>query len=417
MKIVIILILLLATGFSLLLRYLSYSRRNAPIPKNVTDVYDEDTYKKQMAYRMEKLGFSIVEVFIGLVFTLVFLLFNIHYMIYDCIGIENVYLMSLVLFGIVYAMSFVIDVITNIYDTFKIETKHGFNTTSVKTFVLDCIKGFIINMIISSGMICLFILLHGWLGNMMFPIFYLIIVVIVAIIFFLSPFFMKIFNKFTDLEDGELKIKIQEFINITGYTINRIKVMDGSKRSKKGQAMVTGMGKTKTIILYDTILTKYTTDEIVAVLAHELGHAKYKHVQLSLVMTLFSIAIFVAGAYFVIAQPTIAQAFGFEYANVVFGFFVLGIFLSPINTIVKIPMMAIARRFEYTADKFAAENFSAPAIVNALKRLARENFGNLTPHQFVVACEYTHPPIDKRIAALGDDFEPLPFDKIDDDEK
>jgi STE24 endopeptidase len=376
----------------------------------VADVYDEETYKKQMAYQMDNLKFSIFDGLIGLAFVLTLLIFNVHHRIYEWLSIENDYLLTFALFGVVFTVSFLIDMATSIYDTFVIEAKHGFNQSTAKTFILDHIKKFIISIVLMCGLMSIFILLYNWLGNTMFPIFYCIFVFIVFLITVIYPFFMKIFNKFTDLEEGELKTKIIDFVAKTGYKIDRIKVMDGSRRSKKGNAFMTGWGKTKTIVLYDTILNQMDSDEIVAVLAHELAHAKYRHIQLGFLMSMVSIAIFVSVAYFVIVQPSISSAFGFVDVNnvpigfngaiVAFGFFVLGIVNTPLAIIINIPVTAIQRKFEYSADKYAAENHCPKAMVNALKKLARENYANLTPHPFVVAMQYSHPPIDKRVEAL-----------------
>jgi len=411
MKIIVIFILFLVTGFSFLLKYLNYARRNAPIPINVSDVYDEETYKKQTVYKMDNLRFSIVSGIVGLVITLVYLVFNFHHCIYSCAGTENIYFMSYAILGTIFAITYIIGTIFNGYGTFIIEEKHGFNKTSVKTFITDQLKNLIINVIILFGLLSLFIWLYTLLNDWVFLAFYFVLALLLLCFSVLLHQLTKIFNKFTPLDDGELKDKVMELATKVGYSIKRVLVMDASKRSKHLNAYATGIGNTKTIVLYDTLIQRMEPDEVVAVLAHEIAHSKMKHVLLGYFMNLVTFAFLVGIGYYAITCSIFSEAFGFEQTNIAFGIYILGIISAPIMIVLNIPVSFILRKFEYSADKLAAEYHNAQSMVNALKKLAREDYANLTPHPFVVAAQYSHPPIHERIAALGDGFEILPFTK------
>ena len=409
MKLLLISIVLCTTGFMFFLKYLNYTRRNAPVPKNVSDVYDEETYQKQMAYKMDNLKISIISGLVGLCLTLAYLIFNFHHVIYTFADTENIYYMCFAIFGVLYIISFVLDIVFDYYDTFVIEERHGFNKTTKKTFIVDKIKGFLINVILQFGLLSLFLLLYTKLESWVFIAFYLVLVVVTLFLTVFSHLLSKIFNKFTPLAEGELKTMIEQFAAKTGYSIKKVFVMDGSKRSKHLNAYATGMGKTKTIVLYDTLVEKMNNNEIVAVLAHEIAHAKKRHVLCLYLMNLVLFAMVMGISYFIINEPAFSVAFGFEGLNIAFSIYVLGILASPLFIILRVPISKISRTFEYSADKFAAENLDAVSMVNALKKLSRESYVNLTPHPFVVTVQHSHPPIHQRIEALGSNFEPLPF--------
>jgi len=402
MRLAIIAIFLATTAFGFFLKYLTYSRRNAPLPENVRDVYDEDEYRKNQAYKMEKLGFSIISGLVGMGFTLALLAFDVHHLLYGYIsGItENIYLTSLFILVVPGLAISVIEKLVDIYDTFGIEARYGFNKTSAGTFVADFVKALLVGVVISGGLLSLFLLLHGWLGNWVFPAFFFVLVVFSIFLNFIAPFIIRIFDKLTPLEDGELKDRILEFAQKTGYKLKGIYVVDGSRRSTKMNAFATGFGKTKTIGLYDTLVEKLTHDEVVAVLAHEIGHAKKRHIVKRIPFSFVSFAILVAAAYFIVAMPEVSQAFGFAEANIAFGIFVLSIMLAPVMLVLRIPGNALSRKFEYEADAFEVEQAGKEPAASALKKLYRDSMGNLTPHPFVVMMEDSHPTLTQRLAAM-----------------
>jgi STE24 endopeptidase len=186
----------------------------------------------------------------------------------------------------------------------------------------------------------------------------------------------------------------------TGYKLKAIYKVDASRRSTKLNAFAAGYGKTKTIGLFDTMIEKMDEDEIIFVLAHEIGHAKKHHILKSAPLGLLSVGIMLVAAYFLVTMPEASQAFGFAGANMAFGIYIVAILLSPVMQILQIPENVLSRKYEYEADAYGKALTSSEAGVLALKTLYRESFGNLTPHPFVVMMEYSHPPLSQRVSAL-----------------
>jgi len=402
MRTVIFAIFFLATAFGFFLQYLTYSRRNAPLPENVKDVYDEKSYKKNQDYKMESLRFSIVTSIISTLVALAFLFFNFHHSLYAFVSehTSNLYLTSLFIMLLPMLISSVIETLLGIYDTFVIEEKFGFNKTKPATYMLDFLKNTLIVLVVVSGLLSLFLLLHSLLGNWVFLAFFFVLFAFVLFITFISPLLIRIFYKLTPLEDGELKTKIEDFAKQTGYKLKGIYVVDASKRSAKMNAFAAGFGKTKTIGLFDTLIEKMTHDEIIGVLAHEIAHAQKKHVLKSAPLSLLDFAIICAVAFFVVTMPEVSQAFGFAYTNMAFGIYIMFIMVSPIMMLLQIPSNALSRKHEYEADAFEVQCVGADVAISAMKKLYREDLGNLTPHPFVVMVEHSHPTASQRIAAM-----------------
>jgi len=402
LRILIIGVYALTTAFGFFLAFLTYSRRNAPLPANVQDIFDEASYKKNQAYKMENLRFSTIGGVIGMVVSLLILVFNVHARLFDFISghTGNVYLTSLFILGVPILVGAIIDQLLSIYDTFVIEEKYGFNKTTKKTFIIDFIKNLLIGAVLGGGLLSLFLLLYNWLGQWVFLVFFFVLLALQLFMTFISPLMIRIFYKLTPLEDGSLKDKIQAMAEQTGYTFKGIYMVDASKRSTKLNAFAAGFGKTKTIGLFDTLVEKMTEDEVISVLAHEIGHAKRGHILKSAPLSFLIMAIALGAAYFVVTMPEVAMAFGFAEANVAFGIYVLFILLAPLMVVLGIPSSALSRKHEYEADEFSRDLAGAEVAISAFKTLYRESFGNLTPHPLVVKLEYSHPPLTDRIAAI-----------------
>ena len=406
MKLIVILIILLLTAYKFLLEYLDYRNRNATIPDNVKDVYDEETYIKRNEYKTECTRLSLVEEIVTLPLFLLILTLNIHSFLFDYASryTDNVYIRTFFMLGVlVFLISVIIGNIFSWYDTFVIEEKYGFNKTTRKTFITDAIKSFIfVRCLIFGGGLALFMHLYFSFGNQVFLIFFFIAVAFIIIMFFFNHVFSKLFNKFLPLEDGPLKGKILSLADKTGYPVKRVLVMDGSKRSTKINAYFTGFGKSKTIVLFDTLIEKLNEDEVVAVLAHEIGHAKHKHTLKGIPFAILMVAALLFMARFFVAQESISLAFGFnEGLNVAFGLYISLLITSPLILIANLPLAARMRKFERDADAYAANYAGADNLISALKKLARENFGNLTPHPLVVRLTHSHPTISQRVEHLG----------------
>ena len=402
MRLFIIAIFLATSAFQFFLMYLTYSMRNAPLPENVKDVFDEETYKKNQAYKMDNLKFSIISGIVVMLVSLAFLLLNFHFGLYEFIiaYTNNIILTSVFIVIVPFMIVRIVYTLMNIYDTFVIEERYGFNKTTPATFVLDNIKMFLIALVIMGGLLALFVALHTLLGDLVFLVFFFVLVVFQLFMAFIAPLLIRIIYKLTPLEEGELKTKIEALAAKTGYKLKGIYMVDASKRSTKLNAFASGFGKTKTIGLFDTLLEKMTDDEIISILAHEIGHAKKRHILKKLPFNLVTMGLMLAAAYFIVTMPEVAVAFGFADANLAFGIYVLFILMSPIMLILQIPSNAISRRFEYEADAFELAIAGKEVAISAIKKLYREDLGNLTPHPFVVMMENTHPTLTQRVAAF-----------------
>jgi len=402
MRLIIIAIFLATTIFGFILKYLTYSRRNAPLPENVKDVYDEESYKKTQSYQMEKLSLSSISGVVGMAVSLSFLLNNFHHGLYTYIiaHTDSIYLKSMFLLFVPVIISGIISSLIGIYDTFGIEAKYGFNKTTALTFITDLIKGLLIGAVIGGGLLSLFLFMYESIGDGVFLAFFFILAAFSLFINFISPLLIRIFYKLTPLEDGELKSKIEQLAENTGYKLKGIYMVNASKRSTKLNAFASGFGKTKTIGLFDTLLEKMTDDEVISVLAHEIGHAKKRHILKMLPLSLMVLGVMTLSAYFIITSPSVAQAFGFSNANLAFGIYVMFIMVSPLLLVLQIPSCVLSRKFEYEADSFAKDKSRKEILISALKKLYRESFANLTPHPFVVLMEHSHPTLSQRINAL-----------------
>ena len=405
MRLLIIGIFLATSAFRFFTMYLTYSMRNAPLPENVKDVFDAETYKKNQAYKMDNLKFSIITGVVSTIVLLAYLLVNFHFGLYNFIisYTENLILTSLFIFIVPLIISNVLSTLMDIYDTFVIEERYGFNNTTPATFIIDFFKMLLITLVIGAGLLSLFVFMYSQMGDLVFLAYFFVLVAFMVFMAFISPFLLRIIYKFTPLEEGELKEKIEALAIKTGYKLKGIYMVDASKRSTKLNAFATGFGKTKTIGLFDTLTEKMTNDEIVSILAHEIGHAKKHHILKQFPFNLVTMSIILAAAYFIVTMPEASQAFGFPYANLAFGIFVLFIMITPIMIILRIPSNIISRKFEYEADAFEKEISGKEVAISAIKKLYREDLGNLTPHPFVVMLEYSHPTLTQRVAAFERD--------------
>ncbi len=287
------------------------------------------------------------------------------------------------------------------YDTMHIEEKYGFNRTGKKTFWGDQLKQFLIGLGLMCGISCLLTWAHGAMGDWLILALAVILTLFVLFFTFLYPFFSKIFNKFTPLPDGELKEKLTAMLEKNGYTVRAIQVMDASRRSTKSNAYFTGFGKMKTIVLYDTLVNAMTTEEILAVFAHEMGHGLHKDTLKNHILTFLQMLVLGVLAWATLRYPEIFRSFGFEGVN--YGFavlLILSVEFALILPLFGLLMSWFSRRAEYRADAQAVKEGYGDALISGLKKLARENFSDLSPSPLLVALEYSHPTLSQRISAI-----------------
>ncbi len=311
-------------------------------------------------------------------------------------------LMALFFFGILGLAADLLSTPFSAYSTFVIEERFGFNKTTVKTFILDKLKGWILGAIIGGGLLSLIVWIYlatgsyfwffAWLAISLFSVF---------MTMFYSTLIVPLFNKQTPLAQGELRDSIEKFATKVGFKLDNIFVIDGSRRSKKANAYFSGLGAKKRIVLYDTLIVEHTTDEMVAVLAHEVGHYKKKHTRTNIILSVAQTGLMLFILSLFIGNPLLSQALGATEGSFHMGILAFGILYSPISMILGLGMNYLSRKHEYAADRFAGEKFNPEALQVALKKLSVNNLSNLRPHPAYVFVYYSHPPVLKRLEALS----------------
>lgn len=400
---IIIGIILFDFVFEKILDWLNYRNMKDEIPKELEGIYDEEKYRKSQQYEKVTSRFSLVTSTFSLILILLMLFAGGFGLMDEWVrGItESIYLRTLIFFGVLGLAFDLISLPFQIYSTFVIEEKFGFNKTTVKTFILDKLKGYLLSMVIGGGL--LMFVLWAWLstGNW----FWLIVLGgMSAFMIFMAMFYTQLivplFNKQTPLEEGELRDAINAFADKAGFKLDNIYVIDGSKRSTKANAYFSGLGPKKRIVLYDTLINDLEKDEIVAVLAHEVGHYKKKHVLKGLALSLVQSALMIWLLWLAIGLPVLSQAIGAEEASFYMGLIAFGLLFSPISFITGIFSNILSRRYEYQADDFARRYGLGKKLINSLIRLSVKNLSNLTPHPIYVFFHYSHPTLLQRKRAI-----------------
>ena len=290
----------------------------------------------------------------------------------------------------------------SIYHTFVIEERFGFNRTTPRTFLVDSIKGLglaaLLGAPLLSGMLALFEYAgyHAWIYC------WIAVTVFSLILQYVAPtWIMPLFNKFTPLEPGELKEAILNYARSVNFPIKNVFVMDGSKRSSKSNAFFTGFGRNKRIALFDTLIEKHTVPELIAVLAHEIGHHKKKHILQGTIINIIHTGVLFFVLSIFLSSPGLYDAFYMGQQSIYSGILFFGLLYTPLEMMLSVIMHALSRKNEYEADRFAAETIQHPQhLIEALKKLHAGNLSNLMPHPFYVFLNYSHPPLLQRIRAI-----------------
>lgn len=387
--------------FDTFIHYLDTKSAERKIPDNVADIYDEEEYKRWLAYDKEcnKLAFWRHLVSYAVSFALIGL--DGYAAVVNLVGAEGLYSAAIAIMIADTVISLLWSTPFSYIRNMGIEQKYGFNKMTKKTFAMDLVKETLISLVLMCGLICLVVAVHQALGNWLLIILTIVIMAFLVIMVFLQPVFTRIFNKLTPLEEGELRTRLTELLTKNGCTVRQISVSDGSKRSTKANAYFGGFGKMKTIVLYDTLLEQMTEEEIVAVFAHEMGHNKHKDTLKLLGMNVLNVLLIVISLWAVVSLPEIYKDFGFDGVNYGFAFVLAGsVCLAFISPFVGLFTSGLSRKFEYAADKFAVDNGYGDALISALKKLAKNSFACLTPHPVVVALTYSHPTISQRVDAM-----------------
>jgi STE24 endopeptidase len=389
--------------FERILGYLNSTRWSDHLPEELKGIYDEEKYRKQQAYQKVNYHFSMITSTYSLaILMLMFVFTGFAWVNGIALSVsDNSILTALLFFGILMLASDLLSTPFSVYDTFVIEQKFGFNKTTPKTFILDKIKGWLIGAVIGGGILALIIYIYQLTGKNFWWYAWMVVTFFsIFMVLFYSNLIVPLFNKQTPLPEGELKSAIESFASKVGFKLDNIYVIDGSKRSTKANAYFTGLGPKKRIVLYDTLIKDMTTDELVAVLAHEIGHYKKKHVLWGLLLGILQtgIMLFIFSRF--IGSPELSGALGVSQPSFHIGLIAFGILYSPISIITGLAMNIFSRKNEYQADAFAATHFNGDALASALKKLSVNNLSNLRPHPLYVFFHYSHPTLLQRLEAL-----------------
>jgi len=394
-------------GFNFILErvlsFLNSSRYNDPLPDEVKDVYDAEQYEKSQNYKKVNDRFSVLTSTFSFFLIITILVFHV-FGFFDQIArsiTSNPILVALIFFAIIMLASDLINTPLALYDTFVIEEKFGFNKTTLRTFFTDKFKGWFLAAVIGGGVTALIIWFY-LLTDEMFWIYAWIAVsgVMIFLNMFASTLIVPLFNKQTPLEEGALRTAIRKFCVKVGFTLDDVYVMDGSKRSTKANAYFTGLGSKKRIVLYDTLIDDLSTEEIVAVLAHEIGHYKKKHSTLNILLGIVQTGITLYVFSLFTVNPMLSWALGAKVHSIHMVILAFGIIYSPISTVVGLALNLLSRTYEYQADRYVRKHYNAEYLISALKKLSTNNLSNLTPHPAYVFFHYSHPTLLQRIRAL-----------------
>ncbi len=374
------------------------------VPADFRDVYDRDKYAQSQAYLKARTRFGLLSGTFSLILTLVVIHAGLFGLLDNFVRSHTTHpiLAGLMFFGIIYLINDVIRLPFSLYNTFVIEEKFSFNRTAPKTFVLDKLKTYILTAVIGSAVIAPVLYFFNAFGPDGWWIAWgLLTLFMIAV----QPLFVHviapIFNKFKPLETGELRSAIEAFAGKVNFPIARVDVMDGSLRSAHSNAYFTGFGKSKRVALFDTLLEKHTTDEIVSVVAHEVGHYKKKHILMGTVLGVLEMGVMIFIFNLIMGDPDLFSVFGVYNVSVYAGLVFFAMLYAPVNLLTSIFTTALSRRNEFEADRYALETTGNPeALVRMLKGLAAGNLSHLTPHPLMVFLSYSHPPVGRRIAAV-----------------
>lgn len=385
------------------LDYLNLKANRSEIPEVMKGYYDEEKYQKSQQYHRTTSRFSFITSGISIAVALIMLISGGFGWLDSILRpmVDNELLLSLSYFGILFIASDIIGIPFSIYSTFVIEERFGFNKTTPKTFVMDKIKGYLLTIIIGGLVLSILLWLVQTLGENFWWYFWIVVALFILVTnMFYTSLILPLFNKLTPLEDGELKQAIEAYSKKINFPLDNIYVIDGSKRSNKANAFFSGIGKKKKIVLYDTLINNHSPEELVAVLAHEVGHFKKKHIIYGFVLSIFQAGVMLFVLSLLVFNESLSMALGAGQMSIHVNLIAFTILYSPISKITGVLMNMLSRKNEYEADEYARNTYNGEQLQVALKKLSVDNLSNLYPHAAYVFMHYSHPPLLKRLAAM-----------------
>lgn len=386
-----------------LLEFLNLRSLRSDLPEEVSAFYDPERYKRSTAYTRTNIRFGFLTSTLS--FALMFTVLSFGWFGRLDVWIRSFQfgesVTSLLFFGFLFIGSDLLQIPLQVYDTFVIEERYGFNKTSPRTFITDKLKGYLLALLIGGPLLLLFLWLAGSFGPSFWIYFWVVsgLFTLFMTIFYTS-LILPLFNKLKPLDVGELRDALEDFGRRAGFPLKNIYVMDGSKRSSKSNAFFSGLGKRKKIVLFDTLVAKHSVPELVAVLAHEVGHYVKKHVLVSYLIGLLQSGFILFLLSRMLFSPALSEALGAQQSGLHLNLLAFGILFSPVSQLLGIAANLLSRRNEFEADAYAAKTAGRDAMASALKKLSVDNLSNLYPHPAYVFFHYSHPPLLARLEAL-----------------
>jgi STE24 endopeptidase len=400
----VIAVLVIQFVFEELLDNINQKHFEGGLPNSLSGIYTDEKYQKAVQYGKEKGNFGLWSGLITLVATLAVLYFGYLGKLSDYIFNlypENSMIQTLVFFGILTLLSSILGLPFSYYSNFVIEEKFGFNKMTKGLFFMDTIKGLLVSFVVGGLLISIFLWLYQQLGANFWIYFWAVAVVFIVFTnMFYTSLILPLFNKLSPLEEGELKTAIENYSQKNGFNLDGIYVIDGSKRSTKANAFFSGFGPNKKVVLYDTLIKNHSTDELVAVLAHEIGHYKHKHIIWSMLIAIGQIGAILWLLSNFLQINAFSEALGAKNNAIHLNMFVFFSLFSPISTLIGVLFNIFSRKNEYEADKFAKDTFKAEPLINGLKNLSVDSLSNINPHPLYVFINHSHPSLAQRIESL-----------------
>lgn len=386
-----------------ILDHLNAKHFNDVLPDDISDVYDAEEYQKSQRYKTENYKFGLIVSTISIFATLAFFFLD-GFAYVDRIArtiSENNIVITLLFFGIILFASDILSTPFSYYKTFVIEEKYGFNKTSLKTFILDKLKGWLMMIAVGGLLLSAVVWFYETTGSSFWLYAWgLVTIFVVFMNLFYARLIVPLFNKQTPLEEGPLRSRIETYATKVGFTLDKIFVIDGSKRSTKANAYFSGFGSEKRVTLYDTLINDLEEDEIVAVLAHEVGHYKKKHIIVNLIASILTTGFTFWLLSLFVGNSLLSEALNVAQPSFHIGLVAFGVLYSPISEVTGLLMNYLSRKFEYQADNYAKLTFSGGPLISGLKKLSKNSLSNLTPHPAYVFAHYSHPTLLERFRNL-----------------
>ena len=380
------------------------SLKSSP-PLGLEDVYEGEKYRRSQEYTRVQSYFGLIVNSIKIVLLLTFWFIGGFNYIDQAVRLMewNEIWNGIAFIGIFAMLIMIFNIPIDLYATFVVENKFGFNKTTYSTFVLDTLKSISLSVIIGAPFLIGILYFFEYTGSLSWLYAWIFVTVISFVISIIGPIWiMPIFNKFTPLESGELRNAIIEYARTVNFTYGNIYVIDGSKRSAHSNAFFTGFGKTKRIALFDTLIEQLNADEIVSVIAHEVGHNKKRHIASAMALGILHTGILLFLFSLVMEQQFLFQAFFMEDTSVYASLVFFGFLFTPVELVISPVIQFISRRNEYQADQWAVETtVDKQNLISGLKKLAANNLANLSPHPLFVTLNYSHPPLFNRIRSIN----------------